>query len=73
MKNSPEQTHDFQKWQSRAPGWRVRCLKCGLTEHWGKYGIRRAAFGRKFIPGYCSRCRWLRIHVVEKGEVPQNP
>jgi hypothetical protein len=31
--------------QKRAPGWQIRCLKCRFTEEWGKYGIRKLAWG----------------------------
>jgi hypothetical protein len=52
--------------QDRAPGWRVRCLKCGFSDDWGKYGIRRGAFGKCYTVGWCSRCRWIRCHVIER-------
>lgn len=52
--------------ERRAPGWVIRCLKCGFTEPWGKYGIRLGAVGRKWTVGWCSRCRWVRCHVIEK-------
>ncbi len=51
-----------------APGWKVRCLKCGFTEDWGKYGIRIAGAGKKYTLGWCSRCRWIRCHVIEKSK-----
>jgi hypothetical protein len=57
-----------QRWESRAPGWQIRCLKCGFTEPWGKYGIRLGAVGKKYTVGFCSHCRWLRFHVVEKRQ-----
>ena len=56
----------MERYEARAPGWQVRCLKCGLTEHWGKYGIRIGGWGRKWTLGWCSRCRWIRCHVIEK-------
>jgi hypothetical protein len=52
-----------------APGWRIRCLKCGFTEPWGKYGIRIGARGTSYTLGRCDRCRWIRIHAVEKSVV----
>ena len=55
-----------EKYEHRAPSWVVRCLKCGVTEPWGKYGIRRWAVGRSWTLGWCSRCRWIRCHVIEK-------
>jgi len=54
---------EYERW---APGWVVRCLTCGFTEPWGKYGIRLGATGRKCTLGWCSRCRWIRCHVIEK-------
>ena len=27
------------KWEKRAPGWTIRCNRCGLEEPFGKYGI----------------------------------
>jgi hypothetical protein len=56
-------------WEARAPGWRIRCLKCGFTEHWGKYGIRLWAAGTKYTLGRCARCGKFRIHAIEKGKV----
>ena len=38
--------------QTRVPDWEVRCLKCGFTEDWGKYGIRRGVFGRSYALGW---------------------
>jgi hypothetical protein len=52
--------------EMRAPGWQIRCLKCGFAEPWGKYGIRRGAAGKSYTIGFCSQCRWLRFHVIEK-------
>ena len=54
--------------QARAPSWKVRCLKCGFTEDWGKYGIRRGAAGRSYTWGWCPRCRWIRCHAIEKAK-----
>ena len=60
------------EWEGRAPGWRIRCRKCGFTEHWGKYGIRMGATGTTRTIGRCARCGRWRIHVIEKGPVPPN-
>jgi predicted nucleic-acid-binding Zn-ribbon protein len=52
--------------EMRAPGWQIRCLKCGFAELWGKYGVRRGAAGKSFTIGRCSQCRRIRFHVIEK-------
>jgi len=57
--------------QKRAPGWQIRCLKCGFTEEWGKYGIRRWAWGSTYTFGRCPKCQRIRFHVIEK--VRQTP
>lgn len=59
-----ERLHDL--YEARAPGWRIRCLKCGFTEPYGKYAIRRWAAGRKYTLGRCTRCKRVCCHVVEK-------
>jgi hypothetical protein len=50
----------------RAPGWQIRCIKCGFAEPWGKYGVRRRAAGKEFTIGRCSKCKRIRFHVIEK-------
>ena len=52
--------------EKRAPGWQVRCRKCGFTEPWGRYGIRLAAVGTAYTIGWCRKCRWIRTHAIEK-------
>jgi hypothetical protein len=60
--------NERERWQRRAPLWRVRCLKCGLSQPWGKYGIRiGAASWKKCTIGWCSRCRGLHCHMIEKA------
>lgn len=54
------------KYERRAPGWQVRCLRCGFSQHWGKYGIRKGAVGRKYTICRCSRCKRICCHVIEK-------
>ncbi len=67
MSTNQEYTpEEIQRWESRAPGWRIRCLKCGFTESWGKYGIRLGAVGNKYTIGFCSHCHWLRFYVIER-------
>jgi len=64
---TPEQQRE--RWQARAPGWQIRCLKCDFTEPYGKYGIRLGAAGKKYTLGYCSQCRGLRGFVIEKAKL----
>ncbi len=59
--------------EDRAPGWQIRCRKCGFTEPWGKYGIRLAAAGKAYTIGWCPKCRWLRTHAIEKVGAPKAP
>lgn len=56
--------------EQRAPGWQIRCRKCGFTEPWGKYGIRLAAAGTEYTVGWCAKCRWIRTHAIERAESP---
>ena len=58
---------EFDKYEKRAPGWEMRCCKCGYVEHFGKYGIRLgAASFKKYTIGWCGQCRWVRFHAIEK-------
>lgn len=66
--NTAENSNSEEHYERRAPGWRIRCLKCGFTEHWGKYGIRLGGHGRTWTIAWCSRCRWIHCHVIEKNE-----
>ncbi len=51
----------------RAPGWRIRCRRCGHALPYGIWGVRLAAASRgKFILGRCTRCRHLGCMVVER-------
>ena len=50
-----------------APGWRVRCLTCGLAIDAGRTGIIRfGGRGKSYKLGWCSRCKRLRCFVVER-------
>ncbi len=61
-----------EDYERRAPGWQIRCLRCGLTEPWGKYGLRLGACGRSYTLGRCTRCGRIRFHVIEKEESPSD-
>lgn len=53
--------------EKRAPGWQVRCTRCGFTEPWGKYGVRLgAASWKKYTIGRCAQCRRLGFHAIER-------
>ena len=53
--------------EERAPGWTIRCTKCGFTEPWGKYAICLGGWAwKKFTVGWCAPCRWVRWHAIEK-------
>jgi hypothetical protein len=55
-----------------APGWQIRCPKCGLTVPASQTGIVRVGgFGKNFKPGYCERCRRNRFLILER--MPENP
>lgn len=55
--------------EKRAPGWHVRCTRCGFTEPWGKYGIRLGAWSwKKYTIGRCPSCRKLGFHAIERME-----
>lgn len=54
-----------------APGWQVRCCRCGHIRDAEETGMVRlgAASWKKYIIGWCPRCRWLRFLAVEKVPV----
>ncbi|MCX5632952.1 MAG: hypothetical protein NTW93_04655 [Phycisphaerae bacterium] len=59
-----EQKNDAEK---RAPGWQIRCTRCGFSEPWGKYGVcLGGAAWKKFTIGRCSSCRKFGFHKIEK-------
>jgi len=50
-----------------APGWQIRCPRCGLTVPASQSGILRlGGFGKSFKPGYCERCQRNRILILER-------
>jgi hypothetical protein len=53
-------------WETRSPGWKIRCRKCNFSEPYGKYGIRLGGAGRKYTLGHCSHCRGMRFQVIER-------
>lgn len=50
-----------------APGWQLRCPRCGKTKPYGKVGIRlgAASIGKR-VGSWCTACRWFRLAIVEK-------
>jgi RNA polymerase sigma factor (sigma-70 family) len=54
-----------------APGWQVRCPKCGLTVDAGEAGlVRLYAVGRSRRLGPCSVCKRFRWLIVERVKQP---
>jgi len=61
-----------EKWEKRAPGWKIVCKKCGMSEPFGKYGIRKgAASAQKCTIGWCKNCKRLRCHKITKSKAKQ--
>ncbi len=57
--------------KGHAPGWQVRCLKCGRAAEAGAVGITRIfAFGTKWTLGWCRACRRPRVLVIERKPEP---
>ena len=69
--DEPVDPPTLARYERRAPSWYVRCLRCGYTEHWGKYAIRKWAVGRKWTFGRCARCNRWCCHVIEKRQGKQ--
>jgi hypothetical protein len=55
-----------------APGWLIRCPKCGLTKPLGETGAVRlgAASRGKRTVGFCRQCRRLRWAIIERVPPP---
>lgn len=50
-----------------APGWQLRCCKCGHHKAGKETGmIRLGAAGKKYTLGYCSACDRMRWIVIER-------
>lgn len=50
-----------------APGWQIRCPRCGKTTPFGKVGVRLGAASRgKRTLIWCRPCRWFRFAYVER-------
>jgi len=51
-----------------APGWQLRCTKCGHTGEAGRAGLVRigAWSAGKRILGVCRKCKTLRLVAVER-------
>ena len=55
---------DAERWEKRAPGWRLRCRRCTFDEPFGKYGFRKYACGAKFLLRRCPQCGrldWMKV------------
>jgi hypothetical protein len=55
-----------------APGWVIRCKRCGHTEPFGKHGIRLGAVSAgKRVFARCPRCHRFGCHVVQQRQPPR--
>ncbi len=54
-----------------APGWIVKCKKCGKVRKADEAGIIRVGklSGISYTIDWCSKCRKIRWHSVEVGSV----
>ena len=54
-----------------APGWQIRCRKCGLKVDASQaFMIRIGAVGKEYTPGKCQACNRLRLLVIENRTDP---
>jgi hypothetical protein len=53
--------------ESLAPGWQIRCTRCGFADSYGKHGIRLGAWSwKQYTIGRCSSCKQLGFHAIER-------
>jgi RNase P subunit RPR2 len=56
--------------KGHAPGWSVRCTKCGTVREASEVGIIRIrATSPKYTLGWCKDCGWFRFIAIEKKPV----
>ncbi len=61
-----------------APGWQLRCRKCGFTQDAANagivriraFGVRAGTFGKKLILRRCPKCRQIGFHALELEHDP---
>lgn len=63
MEATPE---NIQKWEKRAPSWRLRCWHCSFDEPFGKYGIRKHAAGTKRMFACCPQCKKWTCMIIDR-------
>jgi hypothetical protein len=54
-----------------APGWQIRCTKCGATRDASEAGVIRIgarSVGKRTL-GWCKSCRWFRFIALEEKAV----
>ena len=57
-----------------APGWQIRCLKCGFSVDASQGGvIRIGGIGKNYTLGKCERCGKWRILVIERAGSEARP
>ena len=51
-----------------APGWQVRCTKCGRTRDAAGVGTTKIGTSscKSYTLGWCSNCRRFRFAAIEK-------
>ena len=55
-----------------APGWIIRCTKCGKQKPLGETGAIRlgaASIGKRTL-AWCSKCNSLRWAAIDRSEPP---
>jgi len=57
-----------------APGWQIRCVKCGFTVDASQGGvIRIGGIGKDYTLGKCERCGKWRMLAIERSGSEASP
>jgi len=64
--------NQLERYEKRAPGWETRCLTCGLSEPFGKYGYRLGGAGTDYRLHWCPRCQRYRCHRIQRRRDRKN-
>ena len=66
---------ETQGMTGHAPGWKIRCTKCGTTKDAEKAGVVRVggwAPAGKLTLGWCTKCRRLRLACIYQDKTAGN-